>query len=213
MELFQSDSTYKDKLNTAKDRIAAYMVGKIDESDLTEDDHEMMERWLYIWNLLNKYHTPSQAVESHIKNCATKGKEISRRTAYRDLRNATDLWGEAAQISKKAKLNLLYEFSMKTFQLAANSKNYSEMNKALNNLTKLAAMSDDSFGDDHEAHTYQLVINTGSGQKTFNLDEVGKMKKSDYHEVIEAVEEDEMSLDEMKMLIQRSRPDENKSDV
>lgn len=201
------------KLGTAKDRISAYMMGKLEEEEITEEEREMMDRWLNIWNLLNKYHSPAQAVETHIRAMENNGKPISRRTAYRDLRNATDLWGDASKISKRAQLILYQEFAMKAFQVSAHKKDGDAMNKALANLIKLAAMSEDHFDESREAHTYQLVIKTGKGDKTFSLDQVSKMKFSEYEEIIEAVEDDEMSTDEMKSLLERNASDEHQPGV
>lgn len=193
------------KLETAKDRISAYMLGKLEEGELKEDEQEMMERWLSVWQLLNRYHTPSQAVETHIKSCAANGTPISRRTAYRDLRNATDLWGDASKISKRAQLILYQEFAMKTFQMSASAKDKDSMNKALGHLIKLASMTEDHFDEAREAHTYQLVINTANGAKTISLDQVNRLKYDEFEEVADAVEEDEMSEEQMQKLLQPNK--------
>lgn len=208
MELFESGSEYKMKLDTIKDRVSAYMLDMLDEDELSSEEKELMNRWLHIWNLLNQYHTPSQAVETHLKVMASKGKEISRRTAYRDLRNATDLWGDASKISKRAQLILLYEFAVKTYRMAAKKKNYKEMNKALANLTKLAAMTEDHYDENREVHTYQLVIQSSKGQKTVNLDQVNRMKYDEFEEVVDAVEDDEMSIEEMQKLLEPKRDED-----
>lgn len=202
MELFKRNNKVQVKLDTAKDRIAAYMIGQVDEDELSLDDKKMMDRWAQIWTLLNNYHSPAQAVEAHIRMCENKGEEISRRTAYRDLRFATDIWGDASRISKRSMLVLLYEFALKSFQLAAKGGNISEMNKSVANLIKVAKETEEFYDNDAEGHIYVLELHTKGGQsKTINLDHLNEIKKNDYYEIIEAVEDDEIDVLQMKQLL------------
>ncbi len=202
MELFQVNNKAKLKLDTVQDRISAYMIGELEDNDLSGEDHKLVKRWTQIWGFLNNYHSPLQAVEAHLRMCQNNGEEISRRTAYRDLRNATDLWADASQISKRAQLILLHEFAMKTFQLAAKSHNYGEMNKALSHLVKIAGQTEEHFGHDFEGHTYILELHTSSGEsRTINLDNLHEMSHTDYHQIIEAVEEDEIDVVHMRALL------------
>lgn len=203
MELFQVNNKAKVKLDTTKDRISAYMVGELEDADLTAEEHKLVKRWTQIWSFLNNYHSPLQAVEAHLKMCENNGEAISRRTAYRDLRNATDLWADASKISKRAQLILLHEFAMKTFQLAAKNHNYAEMNKAIGHLVKIAQQTEDYYDHDFEGHTYILELHTARGEsKTVNLDHLHELSKSDYHEIIEAVEEDEIDVVHMRKLLE-----------
>lgn len=188
--------------STTEDRIAAYFVGKLEESDLPVKEQEMTKRWLNIWNSLNNFRSPQQAVNEHLKKYEESGKPISLRTAWNDLRGATKLWGNIATTSQQARWILLYEMQMKTFQMAIEAKDRTEMNRSIKNL---AVINQHLKGDGDESikpSTYVLQFNiTGNGSKTINLEKFGDIDDAVIDEVIEAMDQEEPTDVEIHSLI------------
>lgn len=95
----------------------------------------MRERWEACFSLLCQYHSPQQVV-----NVMTQRFGISIPQAYRDLRNSTELFGNASKSNKDAYRHVLFEFAMKIFQLAATKTDLTEMNRALLTMVKLKGL-------------------------------------------------------------------------
>lgn len=192
----------KPALDTIQDRIAAYMVGKVEEHDLSDDDRAIKNRWINIWSLLRNHHSPSQAVEAHLEQYQASGTPISRRTAYYDLRNATDLWGSHTQISRQAQLVLLQDYATQVLRKSFEEHDLKEANKAVANLVKIAKLQEPFEQDEEEAHTYVLELTLASGQgKTISLDKLNKLTEDEYYQVIEAVETDEIDTMAMRGIL------------
>lgn len=199
------------KLDNPEDRIAAYMINKIDKSELHKGDHIIMRRWFKIWSLLLNYHSPTQAVDAHVKSCREDPEigEISQRTAWYDLKHATNLWGNLNEVPYHASLILLSEYAMKTFQLAAQQRNVKEMNRAISEMREirkdLHAIAD--IGDESTPTSrFVLVIQTGEGPpRTIDLDDYEELPEDIAGEVIEAVQGKEVGGDEFMKIVQESK--------
>lgn len=190
----------RQKLRDIKDRISAYMIGE--EDSLSEADSEIMNRWLCIWGELENGKSPGQAVKSHMDKYASEGNPISRRTAYLDLNNATEMWGSLQEISQRAQTVLLRELAMKTFQTAALHKDTKEMNRAVANLKDIAKLMQPFLLEDDAPRTFVLQIHGKDGKaQNFDLNSIHSEQASVYHEIIEAMEEEEVSADEMELLL------------
>lgn len=204
MQLFPAGVDKNTPLDTIQDRIAAYMVGKVEEHALSDQDRAIKNRWINIWALLRNHHSPSQAVDAHLLQYEQSGDPISRRTAYTDLRNATDLWGSHTQISRQAQLVLLQDYATQAMRKGFEEHNLPEINKSVANLVKIAALQEPFDQDEGEAHTYVLEIKLASGsQKTISLDKINKLGQDEYHQVIEAIEEDEIDGIAMRDILER----------
>jgi hypothetical protein len=140
-ELGKSDST--------KDRIFAYYLDK-DRIKLTAKEEEIRTRWSACFSLLCQYHSPQQAV-----NVLQQRFEISEAQAYRDVKNATELFGDVTSSDKQAYRHILFEFAMKIFQLAATKSDLSEMNKSLNTMVKIRGLD----RDDPDLPDFSLLQN------------------------------------------------------
>jgi hypothetical protein len=212
MELFKRNPKKELKLDTIKDKITAYMIGELEEEDMSEEEMKILARWQQIWGFLNNHYSPAQAVEAHVRMQEGLKDPISRRTAYRDLRYATDLWSDVTTISRKSQLILIYEFAVKTFQIAAKQGILTEMNKAVANLVKVAKETEEFLGEEFEGHTYVLELSTGSGTKSINLDHLNQISKTDYYEIIDAVENEEITAMDMRKLLTK-KTDEKAADT
>ncbi len=199
------------KLDTPEDRIAAFMISKIDKQELHKGDEKIMHRWLKIWNLLLNYHSPSQAVTAHVKMCAEDDnmETISERTAWYDLKNATSIWGKLNEVPYHASLVLLSEYAMKTFQMAAQQKSVKEMNRAISEMREirkdLHAIAD--LGDaETPVSRFVLIIQTGEGKpRTIDLDHYEELPEDIAAEVIEAVQSYEVSSSQFMQIVEDSK--------
>lgn len=201
------------KLDTPEDRIAAFMIKKIDKEELHKGDEKIMRRWLKIWNLLLNYHSPSQAVTAHVKMCGEDPEigAISERTAWYDLNNATKIWGKVNEIPYHASLILLSEYAMKTFQLAAQQRNVKEMNRAISEMREirkdLHAIAD--IGDSEVTTSrFVLIIHTGGEEgkpRTIDLDDYEELPEDVASEVMEAVQGKEISSSQFMQIVEDSK--------
>lgn len=162
------------KLDTTEDRIAAYMMGKIEEDKLQKPDFKIMKRWAKIWSLMEHSHSPSQAVKTLARIYKRAGEEISERTLWNDLEHATKIWGNLQDVSYKATLILLKEYAMKTFQMAAKDRDKKEMNRAISEMREISRELYLISGEDKEdtgaKSNFILVVNqTDGGQVTIDL--------------------------------------------
>jgi hypothetical protein len=201
------------KLDTPEDRIAAYMISKIEKDQLHKGDEKIMKRWLKIWNLLLNYHSGSQAVAAHVKMCAADDDigEISERTAWYDLKNATKIWGNLNEVPYHASLVLLSEYAMKSFQLAAKSGNVKEMNRAISEMREIRKDLH-NITDQGESYTdtsrFVLIIQTGTEGKaprTIDLDDYQELPIDIAHEVITAVQNQEVDSGKFMQLVSEAK--------
>lgn len=199
IELFKDQrGELKMKLDTAEDRVAAYMLGKIEKTEMSEKDLELKDRWLQIWGYLLKGNSPNQAVAEHLKACEESKKEISERTAWYDLQHATRLWGALGEVSYQATLILMKEYAHKSLRKAANS---SEMNGAIrvmmeiaDRLNAIAALGDDG---DVKASTFILAVKMSNGKiERFDLDDYKDAPEEITNQIITDLQSDVMDVDE-----------------
>lgn len=201
------------KLDTPEDRIAAFMISKIEKEELHKGDEKIMRRWLKIWNLLLNYHSASQAVTAHVKMCSEDPDigAISERTAWYDLKNATRIWGNLNEVPYHASLVLLSEYAMKTFQLAAQQRNVKEMNRAIAEMREIRKdlhnISD--VGDmDTATSRFVLIIQTGgedSAPRTIDLDDYEELPEDVANEVIEAVQNQEIETSKFMQIVEEAK--------
>ncbi len=152
---------------TTYDRIWAYMAYGESHIILSSAELEIKKRWEAAFSLLVNYHSTEQAVPLLIES-----QKISRAQAYRDIRDAKNLFGDVTKSSKSADRYILGELAMKTFQVAAKSHDVDGMNRAISNLIKIKGLDrpdDVSINpEDIESHSYYIVI--GSGDDKIKLD-------------------------------------------
>ncbi len=143
-------------MDTTFDRVFAHYQ---DGLELTEKEEEQRVRWETAHSLIMNYHSTEQAM-----NVMHSKYGYSRATAYRDIKNAIKLFGDVAKASKEGRRHILYEYSMKVFQLAANMKppNLAEMNKAIKNMMDISGLLENDPDlpnfQDLEPHQYKLML-------------------------------------------------------
>lgn len=145
-ELAKSEST--------KDKIFAFYLER-DQVKLSPKEEEIRERWSACFSLLCQYHSPQQAVGVMQQRFG-----ISEAQAYRDVKNAMELFGDVTASDKQAYRHILFEFAMKIFQLAATKSDLAEMNKSLNTMVKIRGLD----REDPDIPDFSMLQNN-----TFNI--------------------------------------------
>lgn len=211
MELFKNKrGKIEMKLDTSEDRVAAYMMNKIDESALQKPDHELMARWSQILTLWLNHHSPVQAANAHMNLCEQQGNKISLRTAWNDLKHATSIWGNIGEVSYQATLRLLYEFSMRVFKLAMKTRDLKEMNRAITEMREISrelhllnAFDDDG---DREATKFVLEIRLSDDQQlTYDLDNYEILPNEISKRVLDAVNNAEVNEEAFLNIVESSK--------
>jgi len=186
--LINSASKTKD---TLLDRLFDSYLNEEAEAALTETERAKRSQIEAAWSLLVNYHSFEQSVPLLMSRF-----DLSRATAYRMLNHATRLFGDVTQTNKQGLRHILYEYSMKVFQLAATMKppDLKQMNTAIKNMAMLKGLhSEDTSAFDAEllqAHTYLIQISAGAGKAPLTLDtsKIASLPEHEYAEVVDAVE-------------------------
>lgn len=177
--------------DTLLDRLYDSYLDEEGEASLSESDRVKRDQIEAAWSLLVNYHSFEQSVPLLMSRF-----DLSRATAYRMLNNATKLFGDVTQTSKQGLRHILYEYSMKVFQLAASQRppDLKQMNTAIKNMAMLKGLhADDTSAFDAEllqAHTYLIQISSAAGKEPLTLDtsKIASLPEHEYEEVVDAVE-------------------------
>jgi hypothetical protein len=168
---------------TTFERIFAHFM---DESvKLTPKEEQIRERWDAAFSLLLNYHSTEQAA-----NIMKSKYGISRAQAYRDVQNATRLFGDISKAHKEGIRHILYEYSMKVFQMAANCKppDLDQMNKSITNMMKIKGLDKDDPDIPAFEHLQQHIYNIVMDAKVLGLPEIPNLE-----EVIEQFKKKKLS--------------------
>lgn len=209
MELFKNNrGKIEMKLDTTEDRISAFMMGKIEETDLQAPDHKIMKRWAKIWGLMMHSHSPQQAVKTLVRIYKRAGEDISERTVWNDLKHATRIWGNLQDISYQASLILLREYAMKTFKLAMESRELKEMNRAIAELRdinrELHLISGIEDGNERATSNFILIINqSDGGQMTYDLTDVEVLPEEISSKIIAAAQERQQNPESFMEIVEK----------
>jgi hypothetical protein len=122
------------KRNKTSARVAIreyYLKG----TELSEKQEGIRQRWTAAFTLLCSYHSIQQAIPVHRKTF-----DVSEGQAYRDMKEALQLFGDVMKTEKEGYRQVVYEYAIKTFQLAAKNGDYKAMNQAVTNMMKLQGL-------------------------------------------------------------------------
>lgn len=107
-------------------------------TDLTTKHEEIRQRWVAAFAMLCNFHSIQQAVP-----LLSNQFDISDATVYRDISNAVKLFGDVLKSSKDGYRWIVYEYCVKTFQLAAKHGDHKAMNMANSNMIKVLGLDRD----------------------------------------------------------------------
>jgi hypothetical protein len=218
-----TNPNYTPSTETALDRIKAAFVTEGAEEKLSPEEKVRKEQLEAAHGLLVNYHSLEQAVPLLMGRYG-----ISKATAYRRCNEAIRLFGDVTRSYKDGIRHILYEFAMKVFQLAAGRKNefkqpdpdLKAMNTAIKNMAMLKGLDkEDSSALTPEVlgtKSYYLTVNIGgptNAQKTIDLGNLDTIEPETYAEIVQAVEQSDLSLEGMeKLLGEAQEPDEEEED-
>jgi hypothetical protein len=103
---------------------------------LTEIEDEYRRRLMSVWALLCRYHSDEQVRAIHMKNTG-----LSQSAAYADIRNAISLFGDVRRSEKEGRRHQMYEWCVRTWQMAADAGDVKAMNRALENMMTLMGLN------------------------------------------------------------------------
>lgn len=207
---------YSPATETSLDRIRATYLNEAAESRLTADDKLRKEQMEAAHGLLVNYHSMEQAVPLLVGRFS-----ISRATAYRRCTDAIRLFGDVTRSYKDGIRHILYEFSMKVFQLAASAKppDLKAMNASIKNMAVLKGLDKDDGNAltpevlANRTYVLSITLEGANGKaKNINLGNLDKIDAATYAEVIEAVEKSDVSLEQMRGLLLESAEGEEGDD-
>lgn len=165
------------KPETTKDKILQWYLSP-GLTELTKKEEKIRKRWSSCFALLCKYHSPQQAVSVLMKEFS-----ISEPQAYRDVKNSISVFGDIGKSEKEGYRHILFEYSMKVFQLAASNNDLKEMNKSISNMISLKGLDkEDPDLPDFSKLTpniYEIVVDEESNNILKKLSNLGVIDISD----------------------------------
>jgi hypothetical protein len=209
-----SNPNYGEGTETPLDRIRASYLKEGGEERLSKSDLALREQLQATHALLTQYHSPQQAVKILQERYG-----ISQPTAYRRLRDTTELFGDVTRTSKEGVRDILYEMSMKVFQLAAGRKNefkqsdpdLKAMNTAIARMSKLKGLDEKDNNaltpDMLARNTYvvNLTVQGPGGQtKTMplaGLDQLAQDDPDTYAQLLDSMENSDLTPEQMRGLL------------
>ncbi len=121
-------------LTTAEDRIKHFYTSK-KQYQLTKADKIIKERLCKAYSFMLEANSLEETI-----NLLQKDYKISEVQARNDVNQSLKLFGDVNETNTIGKLNLLYEYSMKTFQMSAEASDTSSMAKAIKELREIIRM-------------------------------------------------------------------------
>lgn len=136
--------------------LASYLDEKI---TLSEKDETLKKRWEAAFSLLLNFHSREQATKKLMSLF-----EISMATAYRDISNALQLFGDINKSRKEGWRYIIFEYNQNLFQMATKDKNLEVMGKCLDRMIKLAEL-DKEEGNFNPEKLANIEITIGVDKK------------------------------------------------
>jgi hypothetical protein len=151
---------------------------------LTPKHEEMRQRLSAAFSLLTNYHSVQQAIP------LLKDKyQYSEASAYRDINNALKLFGNVLESNKEGIRQIVYEYAIKTYQLAAKNGDYKAMAQAIDKMIKVQGLDRDTADlPDFEKLQPSIVVAVLPEAMENKLDKFlskGSINLNDYVEDIE----------------------------
>lgn len=118
--------------------IAAIRDHYLNGTALTDKQEEMRKRLSAAFSLLSSYRSIQQAIPILMNQYA-----YSEASAYRDINNALKLFGNVLEKNKEGIRQIVYEYAVNTYQLAAANNDYKAMSLALDKMIKVIGLDKD----------------------------------------------------------------------
>lgn len=140
------------------ERIVAFMNDRLAESDLTDHEQLLINRWNEAFTLLRNYNSTADAVALLMKRFPG----LSRAQAYRDCSNATSLFGDISKSSKEGIRHLSTEIVKDAISMARDANDYTEMRQGAKDMASINGVNlndpDMPDFDQLEPHNYEVTL-------------------------------------------------------
>ena len=206
-----TNPNYVGSTETALDRIRASYLQEGAEQRLTAADRQRRDELEGAHALLTQYHSLEQAAK-----ITGERWQLSRATAYRRCREALEIFGDVTRAYKDGIRHILYEMSMRVFQLAAGRKNefkladpdLKAMNAAIKNMAMLKGLDKEDTNAltpdllAHKTYVVNISIQGRDGQpQTVALNSLDHVDADTYAQLVEAAEHTDLTLEQMRGLL------------
>lgn len=165
------------------DKIVSYMTNADAElSDLSDKEKEMLDRWQESYTMQRKYVSISDVVAILMKRYPG----LSRATAFRDCKDAMNLFGDIQKAKKDAMRNLALEMVRDGARIANAEKDSAGLIKAGLAIARIAGVNvtDPDLPDFEKLEPHQYVLGLPP-QLIKLLENMGKTGKIDLTQVVD----------------------------
>lgn len=140
------------------ERIQAFMRDRLAESELTDHEKLLINRWNEAFTLIRNYNSTADAVALLMKRFPG----LSRAQAYRDCSNGVSLFGDIAKSTKDGIRHLSTEIMKDSISMARDANDYSEMRQGAKDMAMINGVNltdSDMFNfDEMEPNTYEVTL-------------------------------------------------------
>jgi len=140
------------------ERIVAFMNDRLGESELTDHEKTLINRWNEAFTLIRNYNSTADAVALLMKRFPG----LSRASAYRDCSNALSMFGDISKSTKEGIRHLSTEIVRDAISMAREANDYSEMRQGGKDLAAINGVNlndpDMPDFDQLEPHTYEVML-------------------------------------------------------
>lgn len=199
----------KNKLRPAKrtgeelstsERILNYLLldEEAAENYLTPHEEQVLERYTSISSLSARGYPTDKIIRIHMKK-----HQVSRATAFRDLKNALEVFGEAHQVSRQAKRYAVEQIVKRGLRMAEKAGDAKAHASHTRNLILIDRLDKDDTGavdpTQIQPPALLLQLNVAGGKAArFDINKLSAIKDIDYVDIVETYAEEQSSLQQME---------------
>lgn len=180
--------------------IVAYLHDEKAETDLTDHEKALLNRWNEAFTLMRNYKSSADTAAILMKRFPG----LSRATAYRDISNAIAMFGNITESTKEGIKHLSTEMVRDAFVIAKAKNNEDAMIKAAVAIAKINGVNitDPDLPDFSklEPHTYQQILDPVTAKAFQLLIKTGRIDFNMLVEAMQEVAEDAVIIEETKQL-------------
>ncbi len=127
--------------STTFDKIAAFYMDATGAVKLTPKQDELRKRWESAYSIFCQWGETSEDQKDMVEMFQAlhkndDGEELSRAQAYRDIRNAINLFGDVNKNTKEGIRNIINQTVFKGIQMAISTKDLDNLSRLLSVLVK-----------------------------------------------------------------------------
>ncbi|MEH0153671.1 hypothetical protein V6R21_32290 [Limibacter armeniacum] len=196
---------YKKLLNDKGNLLDRIKANSIDESvELSAKEQAASIRIRAAWSMLLSGQKKSNVVISLMDEFG-----ICESQAYKDCKAAYRLYGNLNIAEKEGLRAIHYELAMDAFRIAAKAKDVEFMLRANEQMIKLSRLEQaDGAVPDLPTHQYLIQLISNGEVIDIDFEDLSSLPKQKHQMVVDAMEEMEVSREEMKMILDGKEKEE-----